>query len=129
MSSWGYKGYNEVWLEGSNDWIYPHLHMMADRMVELTKRYPRADGILRKALDQAARELLLAQGSDWAFIMKTGTMVEYAHKRTKEHINRFDRLYHDILHARINERWLKEIEHRDNIFPDIDYRVYGEKLL
>ena len=26
MSSWGYKGYAEVWLEGSNDWIYRHLH-------------------------------------------------------------------------------------------------------
>src|SRR2546430_7443661 len=25
MSSWGYKGYHEVWCEGSNDWIYPHL--------------------------------------------------------------------------------------------------------
>jgi len=31
-SSWGYKGYNEVWLEGSNDWIYRHLHKAAERM-------------------------------------------------------------------------------------------------
>ncbi len=125
MSSWGYKGYNEVWLEGSNDWIYPHLHMMADRMVELAGRYPDADGLLLRALNQAARELLLAQSSDWAFIMKTGTMVEYAHKRTKDHTGRFDRLYNDILASRINEKWLGEVENRDNIFPDIDYRVYA----
>jgi 1,4-alpha-glucan branching enzyme len=129
MSSWGYKGYNEVWLEGSNDWIYPHLHMMADRMVELANWYTESDGLLRRALNQAVRELLLAQSSDWAFIMKTGTMVEYAHKRTKEHITRFDRLYKDIVHERINEQWLKEVEHRDNIFPDIDYRVYQDKVL
>ncbi len=125
MSSWGYKGYNEVWLEGSNDWIYPHLHIMADRMVELAGRYQDADGLLLRALNQAARELLLAQSSDWAFIMKTGTMVEYAHKRTKDHIGRFDRLYNDILASMINEKWLGEVENRDNIFPDIDYRVYA----
>ena len=38
MSSWGYKGYSEVWLEGSNDWIYRHLHEGADRMVELARQ-------------------------------------------------------------------------------------------
>ena len=117
---------NEVWLEGSNDWIYPHLHIMADRMVELAGLFPEADGITRRALNQAVRELLLAQSSDWAFIMKTGTMVEYANKRTKDHIARFDRLYHDILSSHVNEQWLKEVESRDNIFPDIDYRVYRE---
>ncbi|UCF04209.1 MAG: DUF1957 domain-containing protein [bacterium] len=127
MSSWGYKGYNEVWLEGSNDWIYPHMHIMAERMVELAGRAPNAEGIMRRALNQAARELLLTQSSDWAFIMKTGTMVEYAHKRTKDHIARFNRLYEDITTGRINEQWLKEVEGRDNIFPDIDYRAYRDE--
>ena len=51
--------------------------------------YPAADGTLKQALNQAARQLLLLQSSDWAFIMKTGTMVDYAVKRTKNHINRF----------------------------------------
>ena len=59
MSSWGYKGFNEVWLEGSNDWIYRHLHQFADRMVELASKFPNAGGVLRRALNQAARELLL----------------------------------------------------------------------
>ncbi len=125
MSSWGHKGYCEVWLEGSNDWIYPHLHIMADRMVELAERFPESDGILRRALNQAARELLLAQSSDWAFIMKTGTMVEYAQKRTRDAIGRFDKLYNDILGSKINDQWLKEVEGRDNIFPDLDYRIYS----
>ena len=62
-------------------------------MVELARRYPDADGLQRRALDQAARELLLAQASDWAFIMKTGTTVEYAKKRTQDHIARFTYLY------------------------------------
>ncbi|MEW6534472.1 MAG: 1,4-alpha-glucan branching protein domain-containing protein [Candidatus Auribacterota bacterium] len=124
-SSWGYKGYNEVWLEGSNDWIYRHLHTASDRMIELANTYRDSFGLTRRALKQAARELLLAQSSDWAFIMKTGTMVEYAVKRTKDHIARFTRLYEDIKRGSINEEWLADVENKDNIFPDIDYTVYA----
>ncbi len=125
ISSWGYKGYAEVWLDGCNDWIYPHLHKAAERMVELARTFPSAEGVLQRALNQACRELLLAQSSDWAFIMKTGSHVEYAVKRTKEHILRFTRLYDDIRANNIDERWLADIEYRDNIFPDIDYRIYA----
>jgi 1,4-alpha-glucan branching enzyme len=124
-SSWGYKGYAEVWLNGTNDWIYRHLHKAADRMVELARSFPRADGLPERALKQAARELLLAQSSDWAFIMKTGSHVEYAVKRTKVHLLRFDKLYHDIKGNALDERWLGDIEYSDNLFPDIDYRVYA----
>jgi 1,4-alpha-glucan branching enzyme len=124
-SSWGYKGYAEVWLEESNDWIYRHLHKAAERMVELAQDFPHAEGVLKRALDQAARELLLAQSSDWAFILKTGSHVEYAIKRTKEHVLLFTRLYHDIRENHIDEGWLTDIEYKDNIFPDINYRVYA----
>ncbi|MCB1194631.1 DUF1957 domain-containing protein [bacterium] len=125
LSTWGWKGYNEVWLEGSNDWIYRHLHETAKRMIELAKRYKDAYGIEKRAVKQAARELLLAQSSDWAFIMKTGTMVEYAYKRTKDHIARFTRIYEDLKRGALDESWLEEIEAKDTIFPDIDYSVYA----
>lgn len=123
-SSWGYKGYNEMWLNPSNDWIYKYLHKSSERMVELANENLGADGTKRAALNQAARELLLAQSSDWAFIMKTGTMVQYAQKRTKDHIERFTRLYHDIKENSIDENWLRDIEYRDNIFPELDYQTY-----
>lgn len=124
-SSWGYKGFSEVWLNNSNDWIYRHLHKSAERMVELANQYKSAEGLMKDALNQAAREVLLAQSSDWAFIMKTGTMVQYAVKRTRDHIGRFFRLYHDIKENSIDEAWLKDTQSRDNIFPDIDYRIYS----
>ena len=127
MCSWGYKGYNEVWLEGSNDWIYRHLHKAADRMVEMAQRFPQSDSLRKRALNQSARELLLAQASDWAFILKTGTAVSYAIKRTHEHIARFTRLYEEILSDQINEIFLKELEEKDNLFPELDYRIYGEE--
>lgn len=124
MSSWGYKGYNEVWLEGSNDWIYRHLHQAAERMTELANRFPDSDGTLRRALNQCGRELLLAQSSDWAFIMKTGTMVEYAVKRTRDHIVRFLNLYDQIVSNAVDDGYLSDLEYKDNIFPELDYRIY-----
>lgn len=125
-SSWGYKGYNEYWQNESNDWIYKHLHKAAERMVELAKTYPHTNGnpLQNRALNQAARELLLSQSSDWAFIMRAGKMVEYATKRTKEHLSRFTRLYEDIRANTIDDIWLSDIENKDNIFPDIDYHIY-----
>jgi 1,4-alpha-glucan branching enzyme len=126
FSSWGYKGYSEVWLEGSNDWIYRHLHQASMRMQEIANKFKDAYGLTERALAQAAREVLLAQSSDWAFIMKTGSVVEYAVKRTKEHILRFTRLYWDIKNNNINTEWLSEIESKDNIFPNIDFRVYAD---
>jgi len=124
MSSWGWKGYSEVWLQGSNDWIYRHLHKASARMTELTKEYVHTNGLIKRALNQALRELLLAQSSDWAFIMATGTHTSYAQKRTKDHLSRFTRLFEDIKANSIDENWLSDIEYKDNIFPDIDYRVH-----
>ena len=51
------------------------------------------DNITIRCLNQMARELLLLQSSDWLFIITNGTMVEYAHKRIKEHTGRFNALY------------------------------------
>jgi 1,4-alpha-glucan branching enzyme len=128
QSSWGWKGYNEVWLGGSNDWIYRHLHWAADRMVELANEDDGGNALKARALTQAARELLLAQGSDWAFIMKTGTAVDYAVKRTKEHILRFRRLYNDIKRDSIDIEWLSNVENKDNLFPELDYRIYSDRF-
>lgn len=130
MSSWGWKGYSEVWLEGSNDWIYRHIHKAEERMIELANTfYGNQNGVKGRALNQAARELLLLEASDWPFIMKTGTVVPYAVKRLRDHLGRFMRLYEDIKSNSIDERWLSDVEWRDNIFPEIDFRIYrGEKV-
>ena len=99
---------------------------MADRMVELAGANGEPGSSLRRrALNQAARELLLAQSSDWAFIMKTGTMVPYAIERTKVHVLNFNHLYEAIKNNDIDEGWLSQIEGRHNLFPDLDYRVYA----
>lgn len=125
MSTWGADGYAEVWLNETNDWIYPHYDAAARRMIALANRHPDAQGLTRRALDQAARELLLAQSSDWAFIMKMGTMVEYAHRRVIEHLRRFADLASAIEGDRLDERAVKRYEKAWPVFPAVDYRVYA----
>lgn len=123
QSSWGFRGFHEYWLNEVNSWIYPHLHKCSERMIELSKQEP-VDDLEWRALNQAARELLLAQSSDWAFIMRTGTMTPYAVRRTRSHLMRFNKLYEDIKKSSIDSGWLGKIEEIDNIFPKINYRVY-----
>ena len=51
-------------------------------MIELAARFPEAHALPQRALNQAARELLLAQSSDWAFLMQQKTAQYYAAQRT-----------------------------------------------
>jgi 1,4-alpha-glucan branching enzyme len=125
--SWGDQGYYEVWLNRSNDWIYRHLHVAEVRMRELATRFDAPETLQERALKQAARELLLAQASDWAFIITAGTMVAYAEKRTKDHLHRFNGLYLQLTENRLEEPWIAQLESLDNIFSEIDYRVYVER--
>jgi 1,4-alpha-glucan branching enzyme len=123
--TWGAGAHHEVWLCPANDWIYPHLHHAAARMVELARAHPAAEGAERRALDQAARELLLAQASDWPFMIARGTTVAYGTKRVTDHLGRFTRLADEIVRGAIDVDWLRAVELTDNLFPTLDYRVYA----
>ncbi|MFP4509606.1 MAG: glycoside hydrolase family 57 protein [Spirochaetota bacterium] len=125
LSSWGNKGYSEVWLDGSNDWIYRHTHKAVERMIDLVQRYPNETGLKQRALNQAAREVLLSQASDWPFIIRSGTAVSYAESRVKEHISNFTHIYDSLSGGMISTEWLTKVERRNNCFPRIDYRLFG----
>ncbi len=155
-SSWGEAGYYKVWINEGNSWMYLYQHDAERRMTELADKVQSSKfkvqgsrassdfehGKLNLELavriaNQAARELLLAQSSDWAFQIYQGTTVEYSSRRFQSHIHRFDLL------AKMLERseppasaggqfltaeqleLLSEIESRDNIFAEIDYRIYA----
>ena len=126
-STWGDQGYFSYWINETNDWIYPFLHQAETDMEKLAKDLHRLTltPLQIRALNQAARSLLLAQASDWPFIMKSGTTTEYAKKRITDHLARFNYLHDSIRKNRINERYLKALEIMDNIFPDIDFKDYN----
>jgi 1,4-alpha-glucan branching enzyme len=123
-SSWGEEGYWRVWLNDKNEWIYPHLQVAQERMTELANRFPQATGLQARALKQAARELLLAQASDWPFILRAGTSPDYACRRVKDHLLRFIALHDQLTATSVDEIWLREVEARDNLFPDMDWNYW-----
>ncbi|HMO79195.1 MAG TPA: DUF1957 domain-containing protein [Pyrinomonadaceae bacterium] len=161
-SSWGEAGYYKVWLNEGNSWMYPYQHDAERRMTELANKFKssppyeggvaasassaEADGVVlspSRILNQMARELLLAQSSDWAFQIYQGTTVEYSSRRFQSHIHRFNLLADMLPQAPLLDRrggseadgvvdsltpeqlaLLTEIEARDNIFPELDFRIY-----
>ncbi|MGR9071750.1 MAG: glycoside hydrolase family 57 protein [Gammaproteobacteria bacterium] len=126
-STWGEQGYSSYWLNETNDWIYPLLHKAGANMEKLAYDFKNntLDSLQERALNQAARSLLLAQASDWPFIMKSGTTIEYAKKRITDHLSRFNYLQDSLRKNRIDERYLIALEVMDNIFPDIDFRDFS----
>ena len=94
-------------------------------MTELARRFPQPDPPQERMLRQAARELLLAQASDWPFILRAGTSPGYARQRVKDHLLRFTHIYDLLSAGQLDQEWLQQIEERDNIFPDINYRYWA----
>ncbi len=124
-STWGEEGHLRAWLNESNEWIYPHLQVAQDRMTALAEKFSKKSTALQKrALQQAARELLLAQASDWPFILRAGTSPAYARRRVKDHLLRFIALHDQLTATTVDEKWLSEIEARDNLFPDVDWNYW-----
>jgi 1,4-alpha-glucan branching enzyme len=68
---------------------------------------------------------MLLQSSDWPFIMSTGTTVPYATRRFNEHVIQFNQLYDELCAGKVDPGGLADLEARDNLFPDIDYRLYA----
>jgi len=125
LSSWGMNGYSATWIDPSNSWVYKHMHRAAKRMEELSRKNIKARGLAKRALNQAARELLLAQASDWAFMMQKEKASAFAKKKFSEHITNFSTLYKEITSGRISRKHLAFLEDKDNIFADIDFTIYA----
>lgn len=140
-SSWGEAGYYKVWINEQNSWMYPYQHDAERKMTAYANQFdlqgptPKAEGgtdsrppldpgLLTRVLNQMARELLLAQSSDWAFQIYQGTTVQYSTRRFQAHIHRFDLLARMLESGEADHDLLAEIERRDNIFSEIDHKVF-----
>ncbi|HYQ47717.1 MAG TPA: 1,4-alpha-glucan branching protein domain-containing protein [Thermodesulfovibrionales bacterium] len=126
-SSWGRHGYSMVWLDPSNGWIYRHLKKAAGIMSRLSSLHAGAGGLLKRALDQALRELLIAQSSDWPFMMHTGNAAGFAEMKFREHMANFFDLVRDISDSAFREDHLSSLERKNPIFRDIDFRMFARR--
>ena len=125
FSSWGENGYSDVWINRGNDWIYRHCMECTIMMEAVANTYKYTEDTLkRRIINQMARELLLLQSSDWPFIMKMGTMIDYANKRIKIHTNLFYLLNDMLAEENPDLEKLQEIENEHPIFPNIKFEDF-----
>jgi 1,4-alpha-glucan branching enzyme len=127
FSSWGANGYAEMWLDASNDWLYRHAIRSLKRMTELAERFPDDTGLKERALNQAAREILLVQSSDWAKMLYNQDNAEYAKNQIVNSLRNFTTIYESLGSNYISTEWLTSLEKRHTIFPNINYRVFRRK--
>jgi 1,4-alpha-glucan branching enzyme len=105
FSSWGRGGHASVWLGPQNAWMWPHLHRASEVMVGLANR-PRAA--------RAMQQLLLAQGSDWPFLLDAKTSAGFAHDEFVSHLLAFRALVagHKVADAPNPFPWAKPSVYR-----------------
>ncbi|HOW89336.1 MAG TPA: DUF1957 domain-containing protein, partial [Elusimicrobiales bacterium] len=127
ISSWGENGYFDPWINDSNDRIYPAVLSVTDMMIETANHFANQDltGLTLRALNQAAREVLLAQSSDWPFLMYIGSHSRYASERVDEHSSNAARLLTEVLEKRVDEKALSELEKKNSLFQRMDFRLFA----
>jgi 1,4-alpha-glucan branching enzyme len=127
FSSGGVNGYAEMWLDAYNDWLYRHALHSLNRMIELAERFPDDSGLKERALNQAAREILLVQSSDWPRMLYNQEQSDYARNQIETALRNFTTIYEALGSNYISTEWLTNLERRHNIFPSINYRVFRRK--
>jgi 1,4-alpha-glucan branching enzyme len=118
--SWGANGDHSMWLNDRTAWTWKRLKPLE---AAFWKAAPAAlkKPAARPVLAQAARELLLAQSSDWQFIISTGAVVDYAERRFTLHCDDAERLIDALKKGSLEQgaRLAEELGKRDALFPDV----------
>ncbi|MGE3126315.1 MAG: glycoside hydrolase family 57 protein [Fimbriimonadaceae bacterium] len=129
--SWGEGGHHSVWLNADNHWTWEKLYPAQRRMNSLSN-ITVADA--KPFVTQCARELLLAEASDWQFLISTWSARDYAEVRFQDHVNRFEQLA--AIAERIaqgesptaeDRRFLSECQQKDAPFPNLDPTIWSKQ--
>src|SRR6266550_869894 len=118
--SWGANGDHSMWLNDQTAWTWERLWRLEDAFWDAAPA-ALASAAARPVLAQAARELLLAQASDWQFIISTGAVVDYAERRFTLHCDDAERLIRALSGGDLEGggRLADELARRDDLFPDV----------
>jgi 1,4-alpha-glucan branching enzyme len=126
-SSWGEGGYNDTWLRPETAWVHLQLQQAAVEFQAL--RHTHGDApvspLRGRLLRQAARSLLLAQGSDWTFHLGRGGGSPYAEARLRAHLARFAFLADALRRGLDPGDRLVGLELMDGLFPNLDPGHFG----
>jgi 1,4-alpha-glucan branching enzyme len=119
--SWGKDGDFSMWLNAKTDWIWRRLWALEESFWGVA-RHARADPARRETLAQAAREMLLAQSSDWPFIISTGEAADYAEQRFDDHCGNAEALVKALAGVEIDDETrarVKTLATKNALFPDV----------
>jgi 1,4-alpha-glucan branching enzyme len=121
--SWGANGDSSMWLSEQTAWTWERLWPLEQSFWDAAPG-ALASPAARPVLAQAARELLLAQSSDWQFIISTGAAADYAERRFQEHCADAEQLIAVLgagseVDIEAAQRRAEELEKRDQVFPNV----------
>ena len=123
FSSWGEGGFGEVWMNDAVAFQYPLFFRMRGMMNDLRSHIERGGiargsaATMKRFLAQIARELVLFQASDWAFMIHNNSAADYARARLNGHYENVCALYAEAVKAKPDTRLLKTLEQKNNLFP------------
>jgi 1,4-alpha-glucan branching enzyme len=122
-SSWGKDGDFSMWLNERTSWTWQRLWELEEQYWAAAPAALRGGDDRRAVLAQATRSLLLAQSSDWQFIMSTGSAADYADQRFMEHAADAAELIAGLAPARAVDaamrRRVETLRAKDDLFPDV----------
>lgn len=123
QGSWGANGDFSMWLSDHVAWTWQRLWPLEEAFWDAAPA-ALADPAWHPVLEQAGRELLLAQSSDWQFIMSTGMVADYGERRFRGHCELAERLVRAL--TDMNPEALEaartdaaQAKRRDDLFPNI----------
>jgi 1,4-alpha-glucan branching enzyme len=68
---------------------------------------------------------MLAQSSDWAFMIRMGQVIDYARRRTNLHLDAFKQLERQALDGKIDTRSIDSLRASNNLFPTLQFEVFA----
>ncbi len=123
--SWGSNGTHFTWDNGDTHWMWGPIHEAEGTIETMVVHFPSPTDDEQYVLNQAARELLLLQSSDWPFLVTTGQAREYAIQRFSQHLERFNKLIESVTSGQPDRALAETYWELDKVFPDIDYRWFS----
>jgi 1,4-alpha-glucan branching enzyme len=108
--SWGAGGGHWVWLNERTDWTWPRVYDAEEDLQALLRDHGTGHDDAQKTLvQQACRELLLLQASDWQFLITTGGAADYAAERLGSHHSDYKKVA-DMARRYGRGQWIGEDE-------------------
>ena len=121
------SGYGEDLLDNTNGWMLRYTRKMCERMIDISGRFPNETGLKVRLLNLGAKELMLAQSSEWAKMLHEGQLQDYVTERFKASIQAFITVFDSLGSNTVSTEWLTRLEREHPLFPWMNFRIFSRK--